>query len=886
MTQSINKLSNSNSWFHYLAWLPIPIFLIIILFLAWFRPATVWNPLLLFTSLNIIFLTLIMIFVSILAIRSYLTKSSLVILLLGSGSLALGLGGLIAGIAILGNNPNSTVSIYNTSACISGIFILASAILSISIKTKILRSLWPLSTSYVGVIVLIGFVAFLVRIHVWPLYFVEGTGPTTIDLAVLYTTIILFVVSAILLLFNSIKDNLNFRIWYGLGLGLIAIGLLAVSLQKDIGDALNWVGRISQYLGAVYILIAIISSIRETGIWLLPWQQSLYEMEEKYHSLFTSMNEGVAIHRILFDKEDKAVDYIVMDVNPAYEKILGLKREDVFDKKATEIYRTPNPPYLDVYSLVAKTRNPKTFETYFGPMNKYFKISVTSPEKGKFITVFDDITERKEKENILKEREEKFSSLFENSIDAVLLTIPDGTILDANPAAEKMFGYTKKEILNMGLNGLIDTKDPNLPILLDVRETKSKAQVELKLIKKDGTIFQTETSTNIFQDRNGNKRSSMIIRDINKRKQIEADLKRSERSLAEAQHIAHIGSWEWNIKTGEITWSNELYSIYRVDPNTFTPTLSSFGEYMHPDDEEYVNKHVDQLLIDSKSHNFDFRIVLDDGSIRVLNTLAEVTEFDENAKPSIIVGINQDITERKEIELKLNENIKKLAQSNKELEQFAYITSHDLREPLRMITSFLQLLERRYKDQLDQDANEYIMFAVDGAKRLDAMTNDLLQYSRISSEKREIIPVNFEHVLEHALTNMKVQIEENNAIITHDPLPIIKGDEQLKIQLFQNLIGNAIKYRSQETPKIHISAKKEKNQYLFSVKDNGIGMSPEYLEQIFTIFKRLHTHDEYEGTGIGLAIAQKIVHQQGGQIWAESEPGKGSTFYFTIPIKD
>ena len=140
MTQSINKLSNSNSWFHYLAWLPIPIFLIIILFLAWFRPATVWNPLLLFTSLNIIFLTLIMIFVSILAIRSYLTKSSLVILLLGSGSLALGLGGLIAGIAILGNNPNSTVSIYNTSACISGIFILASAILSISIKTKILRS--------------------------------------------------------------------------------------------------------------------------------------------------------------------------------------------------------------------------------------------------------------------------------------------------------------------------------------------------------------------------------------------------------------------------------------------------------------------------------------------------------------------------------------------------------------------------------------------------------------------------------------------------------------------------------------------------------------------------------------------------------------------------
>ena len=309
---------------------------------------------------------------------------------------------------------------------------------------------------------------------------------------------------------------------------------------------------------------------------------------------------------------------------------------------------------------------------------------------------------------------------------------------------------------------LLIPKILNLPILLDVRETKSKAQVELKLIKKDGTIFQTETSTNIFQDRNGNKRSSMIIRDITERKQIETALKKSEQSLAEAQHIAHIGSWEWNLKTGDINWSNELYSIYRVDPNTFTPTLSSFADYMHPDDEEYVNQNV-QLLSEGKSQNFDFRIILDDGSIRVLNTLAEVAEFDKNGKPSIIMGINQDITERKEIELKLNENIKKLAESNKELEQFAYITSHDLREPLRMITSFLQLLERRYKDQLDQDANEFIEFAVDGAKRLEYMTNDLLQYSRITSQKREITPVNFEHVLEDALINLKVQIEENNA---------------------------------------------------------------------------------------------------------------------------
>ena len=174
-----------------------------------------------------------------------------------------------------------------------------------------------------------------------------------------------------------------------------------------------------------------------------------------------------------------------------------------------------------------------------------------------------------------------------------------------------------------------------------------------------------------------------------------------------------------------------------------------------------------------------------------------------------------------------------------------------------MITSFLQLLERRYKDQLDKDANEFIEFAVNGAKHLDAMTIDLLEYSKISTQKSEVTLINFEKVLEEALINLKVPIEENNAVITYNPLPTINGNKQLNVQLFQNLIGNSIKYRSQEIPEIHISAVKEKNQYLFSIKDNGIGMSSRHLERIFTIFQRLHTNEEYEGTGIGLAIAGK-----------------------------
>lgn len=245
-----------------------------------------------------------------------------------------------------------------------------------------------------------------------------------------------------------------------------------------------------------------------------------------------------------------------------------------------------------------------------------------------------------------------------------------------------------------------------------------------------------------------------------------------------------------------------------------------------------------------------------------------------------------EIEYQSSLEEKVKDRTKELEQSNKDLQQFAHVTSHDLREPLRMITSFLQLLERRYYDQLDEDANEFIGFAVNGAKRLDYMINDLLEYSRVANTKREFSKVDVNKVLEHTILNLKSAIDDNSAEITYNALPTLFADEQLMILLFQNLISNSIKYRREEIPKISISAIKESNQYLFTVKDNGIGMSPEHLKKIFTIFQRLHTKEEYEGTGIGLAITQKIVHQHAGEIWVESELGKGSTFYFTILINE
>jgi len=202
-----------------------------------------------------------------------------------------------------------------------------------------------------------------------------------------------------------------------------------------------------------------------------------------------------------------------------------------------------------------------------------------------------------------------------------------------------------------------------------------------------------------------------------------------------------------------------------------------------------------------------------------------------------------------------------------------------------MVTSYLQLLERRYKDKLDSDAQEFINYAVDGSNRMKTLINDLLAYSRVGTRGKEFTLINCEEVLERVLSNLEVSIEENQGKVTHDPLPGVMGDDAQLESLFQNLIGNAIKFHGENPPRVHVGVKKEDKKWVFSVSDNGIGIDPQYFERIFIIFQRLHSREEYPGTGIGLAISKRIVERHGGRIWIESQPGKGSTFYFTLPIQ-
>ncbi len=491
--------------------------------------------------------------------------------------------------------------------------------------------------------------------------------------------------------------------------------------------------------------------------------------------------------------------------------------------------------------------------------------------------------ELKKAAEALQHSEDWYRTIFENTGTATMIIDEDTTVSLVNTRFEKFSGYPKQEVEGKKSWKEFVTEDDvkRLEEYHRIRRINSEAvpgNYEARVVDSGGSIKNILISAAMIP---GTKKSVISFLDITEQKRFEHKLKESEnryRRLVEYSPYSIMvhreGKFEFLNPAGI-----ELFGAKIMEELVGKPIL----QFVHPDFLEIVKERLKQL-----QQGVEVAPLIEEKFLRLDGTAVDVEvkaiPFIYEGKQATLV-VAADITKRKSSEEKLSLLLEELKRSNAELEQFAYVASHDLQEPLRMVASYVQLLERRYKGKLDPDADDFIGFAVDGAKRMQNMITDLLQYSRITTRGKPFEPTDCKAVLDSSLANLKAAIDESNAVVTCDPMPDIIADASQIDRVFQNLIGNAIKFRSDAKPCIHIGVEKKKHEWVFSVKDNGIGFDIKQADRLFKMFQRLQSGDKYPGTGMGLVICKKIVERHGGRIWAESIQGAGSTFHFTIPVR-
>jgi PAS domain S-box-containing protein len=488
-----------------------------------------------------------------------------------------------------------------------------------------------------------------------------------------------------------------------------------------------------------------------------------------------------------------------------------------------------------------------------------------------------------------KESGAKFRGLLEAAPDAMIVVNERGEIVLLNLQAEKQFGYHRDELLGKMVDSIVPEGFAERLVADGLRSAEDAlAQqigtgIELTARRKDGSEFPIEIMLSPLRSTEGILVTA-AIRNISVRKDAEKHLVQMEnkyRGLLEAAPDAMVVVNQ----AGKIVLLNlqaETQFGYRRDEllgqkmSNIVP--AGFPERLVADS----LRSAEDALAQQIGTGIELTARRKDGSKFPIEIMLSPLE---SADGVLVTAAIRDITARKNSEAQLLEKVKELKRSNEELQQFAYIASHDLQEPLRMVASYTALLARRYKGKLDSDADDFIAFAVDGASRMQLLIRDLLAYSRVGSKGKDLVDTSSEDALQQAIRNLRGAIEGSGALVTHDALPSVMADEMQLTQLFQNLVGNAIKYRRAEVPRVHITAvPSDANKWMFSVQDNGLGIEPQFFERIFGVFQRLHKREEFDGTGIGLAICKKIVERHGGAISVESTFGEGSTFHFPLAV--
>lgn len=612
-------------------------------------------------------------------------------------------------------------------------------------------------------------------------------------------------------------------------------------------------------------------------------ERALRESEERLRTTVEAANIGTFDYRpqtgeVFWDDRSKRL-WSWDDSRPSYAGVLQrIHPED--RERVTESVQTALGPAGDgSFDAEYRILSPDGSVRWIVSRGRvYFDSDSPGRSATRMLGINIDVTERKLGEQRLREMTSRFETLANNISQLAWMADREGSIYWYNQRWYTYTGTTPEQVRGWGwavvhhpdhLQRVIDrfrhsvqTGEPwedTFPIRSRFGEYRWFLSRALPIRDETGAIV-TWFGTNT---------------DITELRETTAELERISRIVKLAHAAGKSGAWEWNLETGEVTWTEEYYGLLGLELNV-KPTMKRFFSLVHPEDRERVMENVRQSIRQC-AHEFrtEFR-TLHSGVVRWIERRGQVI-CNESGNPVRMVGISTDITEQKQLE-------QALIQSNEDLARFAYASSHDLQEPLRIISSFSTLLERRIRGRLDEQSEQFLTYIVDGAQRMTGLVNDLLQYSQVSTADASPQAVDLNAVFQSALMNLQHSIEESGAKIVCDVLPQVQGNEGLLERVFQNLIGNSIKYRHPDrAPEVHVRAENFVTYWQFSVTDNGIGFKSEYSEQVFVMFKRLHGAAHYAGSGIGLAIVKRIVERHGGSVRAESEPGKGSTFYFSLP---
>ena len=429
-------------------------------------------------------------------------------------------------------------------------------------------------------------------------------------------------------------------------------------------------------------------------------------------------------------------------------------------------------------------------------------------------------------------------------------------------------------------------------------ETGTPYEIELEMVKTGGDHGWMLARGELVRDAGGNpSRVQGVVMDITTRKQAEEEVRSSERSLAEAQRMAHLGNWSLDLIHNVLTWSDEIYRIFEIDPKQFGASYEAFLHGIHPDDRDRVNNAYTESVANHTPYNIVHRLLMNDGRVKYVNERCK-TYYDDEGKPLRSVGTVHDITEQvvaenaikqlnRDLERRVAQRTQELQEANAELESFAYSVSHDLRVPLRAIDGFSQIVLEEYATTLDAEGQRLLNVVRDNTQRMAQLIDDILSFSRTGRQEMRLGAIDMAALVRGTLAELAPNMADRQVEVEIQPLPSAHADRAMMERVFVNLLTNAIKFTAPKAQAhIVVGATPGEGETIYFVRDNGVGFDMRYADKLFGVFQRLHSIEEFEGTGIGLAIVKRVVTRHGGRVWAEGRVGEGATIYFTLPIEE